>query len=84
VVPPGVAFAIGRGVGSAVARNRVRRRLRAALESFAGSALLPHGLLLVGARPGVHERTFVELRQELAVMLDSFRTAAVVAQAAGR
>jgi ribonuclease P protein component len=28
--PPRVAYAVGRGVGSAVARNRVRRRLRAA------------------------------------------------------
>jgi hypothetical protein len=54
------------------------------LESLAGSALFPHGLLLVGARPGALERTFVELRQELAVMLASFRTAAVVPQAAGR
>ena len=29
--PPRVAFAIGRRVGSAVVRNRLRRRLRAAL-----------------------------------------------------
>ena len=30
-LPPRVAFAIGRRVGSAVVRNRLRRRLRAAL-----------------------------------------------------
>jgi ribonuclease P protein component len=76
VVPPRVAFAIGRAVGSAVARNRVRRRLRAALESFAGSPLLPCGLLLVGARPTASERTFAELRTELTVMLGSGATSA--------
>src|SRR5262249_61115042 len=30
--PPRVAFAVGRRAGSAVARNRVRRRLRAAID----------------------------------------------------
>jgi ribonuclease P protein component len=84
VVPPCVAFAVGRGVGSAVARNRVRRRLRAALESLAGSPLLTHGLLLVGARPGAPERTFAELRQELSMMLGSFGTVVVRPREAGR
>jgi ribonuclease P protein component len=77
VVPPCVAFAIGRAVGSAAARNRVRRRLRAVLELLAGSPLLANGLLLVGARPGALERTFAELREELSMMLGSFGTVAV-------
>lgn len=48
--PPRVAFAIGRPVGSAVVRNRVRRRLRAALA--ASPELLRSGCsYLVAARP---------------------------------
>src|SRR4029077_16025747 len=43
--PPRVAYAVGRGVGNAVVRNRVRRRLRAATREHAealesGSAYL--------------------------------------------
>jgi ribonuclease P protein component len=71
VVPPRAAFAIGRSIGSAVARNRLRRRLRAALESLVGSPPLVDGLLLVGARPAALERTFAELREELSLMLNS-------------
>ena len=36
--PPRVAYAVGRGVGGAVVRNRVRRRLRAATRAHAGRA----------------------------------------------
>ncbi len=34
--PPRVAFAVGRRAGGAVARNKVRRRLRAATRAHAG------------------------------------------------
>ena len=68
VVPPRVAFAIGRDVGPAVTRNRLRRRLRVHRRPVAG-ALLPHGQLLVGARPGAGERSFDELGAELTAML---------------
>lgn len=44
--PPRVAFAIGRDVGSAVRRNRARRRLRAALAAQAET--LPPGSYLFG------------------------------------
>jgi ribonuclease P protein component len=69
IVPPQVAYSVGRSVGTAVVRNRVRRRLRAAVAAVAGSPLLPHGWLLVGARPSSSERTFDELRQDVCVML---------------
>ena len=46
VQPPQVAFAFGRALGSAVHRNRVRRRLRAILA--ARSEALAPGLYLVG------------------------------------
>ena len=61
--PPRVAFAIGRSVGPAVARNRLRRRLRDARAPTAGRRRRSrHGWLLIGARPGAVERTFDELR----------------------
>ena len=57
LMPPQVAFAIGRPIGSAVRRNRVRRRLRAIL----AESTVPAGLLLVGASPPIVELTFDEL-----------------------
>lgn len=47
--PPRVAYAIGRGVGGAVVRNRLRRRLRAVMTEL-GPRLGP-GAYLVGAAP---------------------------------
>ncbi len=61
VVPPQVAFAIGRATGSAVQRNLLRRRLRAVLRDCE----VPPGLLLIGASPRATERTFPELEQSL-------------------
>jgi ribonuclease P protein component len=63
--PPQVAFAIGRAVGSAVQRNRLRRRLRAIL----AKSDVPPGLYLFGAQRGICERTFVELEQLVATLL---------------
>ncbi len=54
---PHVAFAIGRPVGSAVTRNRLRRRLRALLAEVD----LPSGLYLVGARPDAAGLTYQDL-----------------------
>lgn len=45
---PRVAFAIGRATGGAVVRNRIRRRLRAALREVQGRGALPAGTYLVG------------------------------------
>lgn len=49
--PPCVAFAISRKVGPAVARNRLRRRLRDELESLARAGRLPVGAYLVALAP---------------------------------
>jgi len=46
--PPRAGFAIGRSVGSAVVRNRVRRRLRAALRELRAGGRLPAGAYLLG------------------------------------
>jgi ribonuclease P protein component len=63
--PPRLAFAIGRSYGSAVARNRMRRRLRPILTAR-GARLAP-GLYLIGARPIASGRT----HDELATMIDT-------------
>ena len=73
VVPPRVAFAIGRPVGSAVTRNQLRRRLRELLRAATRTdpPLLVCGHLLVGARGGAAERSFDELRREVSRLLTS-------------
>ncbi len=50
VDPPRVAFSVGRPVGNAVTRNRVRRQLRAAMREYAAS-LQPGSGYLVRATP---------------------------------
>ena len=63
-----VGFVIPRGVGGAVARNRIRRRLRAALaprlDGLTGTDLV------VAVRPGAAELTGPELLEHLTRCLD--------------
>jgi ribonuclease P protein component len=68
-VPPRVAFAIGRKVGPAVVRNRLRRQIRAVLNEAdsnqtSADALAP-GSYLFGAHPSVTELSFAQLRREV-------------------
>ncbi len=73
--PPRVAFAIGKPVGSAVVRNRVRRRLRAALA--ASTDLLREGCsYLVAARPSAATLSYDELATTLRACLGAVRSAA--------
>jgi ribonuclease P protein component len=60
-----VAYAIGRQVGSAVVRNRLRRQLRAACAELDP----PPGTYLVSAGPTAAGRRFHELRTDLAAAL---------------
>jgi ribonuclease P protein component len=69
LAPPQVAFAIGRAVGSAVSRNRLRRRLRAVL----ANSDVPPGLYLIGARVPACERTFAEIERSTMQLLDKVR-----------
>lgn len=62
--PPRVAYAIGRTVGGAVIRNRLRRRLRVVLCEF--GPLLRPGAYLVAAAPGAASLSFGELRNTVA------------------
>ncbi|MHB1930151.1 MAG: ribonuclease P protein component [Acidimicrobiales bacterium] len=61
--PPRVAFAVGRKVGGAVARNRVRRRLCALVRD--PDLPLPAGAYLIGAAPAARDATFAQLRRDL-------------------
>ncbi|CAN5832961.1 hypothetical protein BH24ACT5_BH24ACT5_08270 [soil metagenome] len=65
-----MGYAIGRAVGPATQRNRVRRRLRVIVAADAGAHGVDHGLLLIGARPGVGEQSFDKLRRQVSTLLD--------------
>jgi ribonuclease P protein component len=63
-----VAYAIGRRVGNAVARNRIRRRVRAAIDQHTAE-LLPGGAYLFSAdRPSMN-LSFPTLSDHVATLL---------------
>jgi len=64
-LPPRAGFAVGRA-GGAVARNRVRRRLRAALRELGRTGRLPSGTYLVGGGAAVAELPWTDLVATLA------------------
>lgn len=72
--PPRVAFSVGRAVGSAVVRNRVRRRLRAAVQSVSGAGRMPAGDYLIGARPEAATQSFAELHADLTRVIERAAT----------
>jgi ribonuclease P protein component len=67
-----VAYAIGRAVGPAVTRNRIRRRLRALLR--ARSTQLEPGLYLIGVRSAAAPPSFDELTFDLDRLLRRMRS----------
>ena len=72
-----MAFAIGRSVGPAVTRNRLRRRLRelARRAALVDPPLLPSGRLLIGAQPAAAELSFERLASEVDTLLRAVRPA---------
>ena len=69
--PPRVAFAISRRHGGAVQRNRLRRRLRAAL--WIADPPLPPGSYLVGARPDADQLSSGELTVAVTALIEAVR-----------
>jgi len=67
-VPARVAYAVGRPVGTAVARNRLRRRLRAAVADCDATRPLPAGWYLLGAAPAASELSAAELHGAVATL----------------
>lgn len=68
--PPRVAYALGRAVGTAVVRNRIRRRLRVIVA--ARQDVLAPGAYLLSARREALSMSFAELER----MVDDALTAA--------
>lgn len=68
-----VAYAIGRAVGGAVARNRLRRRLRVLMRELDDAGELAQGRYLVGATPAAAEESFGGLRTHLRAALGARR-----------
>jgi ribonuclease P protein component len=62
--PPRIAFSIARSVGSAVQRNRLRRRLRALVRE-PDLPLVPGASYLVQANPAAAALDTVDLRSNL-------------------
>ena len=69
---PRVAYGVGRKVGPAVVRNRIRRRLRSAAREIARERNgLPSGAYLVTVRPDAARLDYAELRRQLAGALEA-------------
>jgi ribonuclease P protein component len=68
--PPRAGFAVGRSVGGAVLRNRIRRRLRAALREVQAQGRLPVGTYLLGGGPELAELPWSALVETLEAALD--------------
>jgi ribonuclease P protein component len=62
-----LAFAIGRPVGGAVVRNRLRRRLRSIFTELAPD--VPAGTYLIGADPSATTLDYGDLRRTLCTLL---------------
>jgi ribonuclease P protein component len=67
--PPRLAFSIGRPVGSAVVRNRLRRRLRRLFTERVFD--LRPGTYLIGAAPAAADLDYGDLRRTLALALNA-------------
>ena len=66
--PPRVAYAVGRHVGGAVVRNRVKRRLRAAVHANRDALSPGHGYLFRATPASAHESAH-ELAESVRVIL---------------
>ncbi len=69
-----VAFAVGRSVGGAVVRNRIKRRLR---EAFSRMLLknksIPNGDYLIRVFPGASTKSFIGLSEDLERSIENLK-----------
>lgn len=70
--PPRVAYAIGRRAGNAVTRNRIRRRLRAAIDHHA-AGLVPGGAYLFSADATSMNTPFPTLSDQVLTLIHGVR-----------
>ena len=70
-----VAYAIGRNVGNAVTRNRLRRRLRAIVAGAESHGSLEPGAYLIGAGTEATTMTHPDLERAVCGLLDEARGA---------
>ncbi len=69
-----VAFAIGRSVGGAVVRNRVKRRLREVFHQMINKQIpIPSGDYLIRVFPGAENKSFTCLTQTLEKIVEDLR-----------
>jgi ribonuclease P protein component len=69
-----VAFAIGRSVGGAVVRNRIKRRLREAFSRMITiNELVPHGDYLIRVFSGARNKSFICLASNLEKVIEDLR-----------
>jgi ribonuclease P protein component len=68
-----VAYAIGRSVGNAVTRNRLRRRLRAIIATAEADGQLDPGAYLVGVTAEAPAMTYADLERTVRELLDGLR-----------
>lgn len=68
-----LAFAVTKKVGTAVTRNRIRRRLRAVIADLVTTTpdLVPSGAILLSVQPDAVGRTPDELRNDVLRLLDA-------------
>jgi ribonuclease P protein component len=80
--PPRVAFAVGRRVGGAVRRNRVRRQLRAIMRELVArpDTVVGPGTYLLSTRPEVTTLTYQELKKTVEQALAQIPAARRVAR----
>ncbi|MEO6987215.1 MAG: ribonuclease P protein component [Aquihabitans sp.] len=68
-----LAFAVTKKVGTAVTRNRIRRRIRAVMVDLMRTTpdLVPNGAILMSVEPAAVGRTPDELRNDVLRLLDA-------------
>lgn len=70
-----VAYAIGKRTGSAVVRNRIRRRLRPLVGELAASGALPAGAFLISAATPAATAPSGQVREHLGRAVERATTA---------